>query len=334
MNVRPAFTRPVGLAASATLAIGFVAAAPAAAAIAGAPSASASVHDGTLTIEGSNQPDAITIGVSADPSKLSVDLGAGDAPLSVDRATFTSISVFLGNGDDSFSVSPTGQFSNAHLTVSGGNGNDMIRGSDGNDLLFGDNGDDNIDGGRGADTEILGNGDDTALWLPGEASDVVDGGLGHDVLTFIGAAGNEKFALAAHDNHVILTRDPGTVRMDLVAVEHVDLSALGGVDTVGIGDLRGTDLETTDVDLTSGGGSDGQLDTVTIAGTDQADNVAVAATGNAVDVTGLRTVTHISGADTRDQLQVATGDGNDAVSVADAARALITVAVDLGAGQL
>lgn len=334
MNVRPAFARPVGLAASATLAIGFVGTAPAASALAEPPAASASVHDGVLTVEGSNQADAVTIGVAADPSKLSVDLGAGASALSFDRTTFTSISVFLGNGDDTFSVSPTGQFNNVHLTVSGGNGNDMIRGSDGNDLIVGDNGDDNADGGRGADTEILGNGDDTALWLPGEASDVVDGGLGHDVLTFIGAAGNEKFALNAHENHVTLTRDVGTVRMDLVGVEHAQLAALGGVDTVSIGDLRGTDLETTDVDLASGGVSDGQLDTVTIAGTDQADDVAVAANGNAVDVTGLRPATHISGADTRDQLQVATGDGNDSVSVADAAGSLMTVAVDLGAGQL
>jgi hypothetical protein len=43
---------------------------------------------------------------------------------------------------------------------------------------------------------------------------------------------------------------------------------------------------------------------------------------------------HVTGAEPTDHLQINTGDGNDGVLVADAARALITIAVDLGAGQL
>ena len=333
MNVRPAVMRPVGLAASATLAIGFVALAPATSALAASQSASAAVQDGTLVIDGSNHADAITIGVAADPSKLSVDLGSGAPALTFARSTFGSISVALGNGDDTFAVNPTGQFNNIRLTVSGGNGNDTIRGSDGNDVIFGDLGDDNIDGGRGADTEILGLGDDTALWLPGEASDVVEGDLGHDTLVFDGSAGSEKFAFTANGNRVALTRDLGTVRMDLVGVEQTDLFALAGTDSVNVGNLNGTDLDTVNLDLSSAGAADGQLDTVQVAGTDQADHVTVGSDGTAVDVSGLSATTHISGADSRDQLQVATGDGNDTVAVSDAARALITVAVDLGADQ-
>ena len=352
MSVRYAFAaRPIGLAASATLAVGFIATAPAQSAFAAPQPASASVHDGTLVVDGSNGADAITIGVSANPSILSVDLGSGQSA-SFDRATFTSISVYLVNGDDTFAVNPTGKFRTGRLTVSGGNGNDTIggsqgadvlsgdngndtiRGNDGNDLILGGNGNDNVDGERGVDTEFLGLGDDTALWLPGEASDIVDGGQGHDDLVFDGSSGNEKFAVTANGTRVAVTRDLGSVHMDLVGVEQLDLFALAGTDTIAVGDLRGTDLDTANLDLSTAGTSDGQLDTVLVAGTDQADNVGVDAVGTSVDVTGLRTLTRISGADSRDQLQVATGNGNDTVAVSDAARSLITVAVDLGAGQI
>src|SRR3954453_24101646 len=170
---------PVGIAASATLAIGALGAGPSQSAFAdSSASPSAWVFNGTRTIEGTNGADDITIGVATDPPQLQVAFGEAAAAQSSDRATFTAITVSLGSGDDSFSVDPHAQFSDKPLTVYGGRGDDTIRGSNGNDLLFGDRGDDNIDGARGADTEILGRGDDTALWLPGEGSDTIDGGRG------------------------------------------------------------------------------------------------------------------------------------------------------------
>ena len=62
-------------------------------------------------------------------------------------------------------------------------------------------------------------------------------------------------------------------------------------------------------------------------------HVAVTGDGSTVDVSGLRTETTITGADTRDQLQINTQDGNDTVHVDPRATALIGVTTDLGAGQ-
>ena len=356
MSIRSKLTAgPVGLAATATLAIGVAGALPAQVASAESPSSptspSASVFDGTLFVEGTAGNDAITIGIGADPTRFAVDFGGSAPTQSFDVATFTAISVSLGAGDDRFSVDPQGQFSNHLLTVrggrgddvisgsrgddllSGGKGSDTIRGNDGNDLILGGSGNDNVDGERGADTELLGNGNDTALWLPGEGSDVIDGEAGHDTLTFIGNGANEKFALSADGSHAILTRDLGTITMDTSSVENVNLAALGGVDVVHVGDLSGTSLRSDNIDLSSAGASDGQLDSIAVDGTEHSDHVRVDAEGSTVRVRGMHTRTRISGSDTRDQLQVSTAGGNDSVAVTDEAAALIGVAVDLGADQ-
>ena len=152
-------------------------------------------------------------------------------------------------------------------------------------------------------------------------------------MTFFGNGANEKFALTANGSHAILTRDLGTITMDTVGVETVNLATLGGIDTVNVGDLSGTHLRTDNLDLSSAGAPDGQLDTVTVDGTDDADQVSVEASGSQLQVHGLHTQTNIVGNDFRDRLQIDTGAGDDAVHVSDAAAALIGVAVDLGADQ-
>jgi hypothetical protein len=353
MNIRARFgIMPVGIAASATLALGAVAALPAHLAFADAEATpSASVANDTLTIVGTNGADVVTIGVGADPSTLRVDLGTGATPMSFARSTFTAISVSLGLGDDTFSVDPHGQFSDKALTVDGGQGDnnisgsqgndilvtgagaDTIRGNDGNDFIVSGAGDDDVNGQRGADIELLGAGADTARWLPGEGSDVVDGGGGHDRLAFDGSGLAETFGITANGSRTLLTRNLGTIRMDLDSVEQVDLATLGGVDQVTVGDLSGTDLRVANVDLSSAGAPDGALDSVVVDGTDHPDHVTVGTDNSTVVVSGLHTRTNVSGSDTRDQLQVSTGDGNDTVDVSDAAAALIGVGVDVGNDQ-
>lgn len=88
-----------------------------------------------------------------------------------------------------------------------------------------------------------------------------------------------------------------------------------------------------DIDLGAAGAGDGQVDTVTVNGTDRADSVAVGAQGANVDVSGLKAETVITGADTTDRLQVNGQGGNDTVDVSRRASSLIGVSVDLGAGQ-
>ena len=323
---------PLGASAAATLV--FAAIGPVQASLAAdSPLPAATVAGSTLYVNGTDGADVVDLRFASNVGTLSVDFGGVVPAESFDRATFTSIMVSFGGGNDRFTVSPQGQFNNIPLTVDGGDGNDFLRGSDGNDLLIGGAGDDDIDGGRSVDTELLGAGFDTALWLPGEASDVIDGGGGHDTLVFIGSAGAETFNFTANGGGAVLTRDLGNIRMDLDRVDEVDLASLGGTDHVNVGDLSHTALRTVHLDLSTAGAPDGVLDTVSVDGTDQPDHVAVDAHDSAVDVAGLHTQVEITGNDTRDQLNVASGAGNDVVDVTAAAAAAIGVSVDLGTDQ-
>jgi Ca2+-binding RTX toxin-like protein len=342
--------RKRGVAASGVAGVAVALLAPMQAATAEPAAPTASVTDGTLVINGTSHADTIQIGLGADTTTLVVDLGGGTTPVAFSRATFNAISVALGSGDDTFSVSAAHGNVTEPLTIDGGNGNDAITGGAGNDSILGGNGDDTIfggagndlivgadgvdtvDGQRGTDTEILGRGDDVAIWLPGEGNDVIEGGLGFDTLDFVGAAGAEKFALSAEGTGDLFTRDLGTIRMDLNGVEALDLAALGGADSITLHDVHGTGLTEANVDLS--GNAVGQQDSVVVEGTDGADDVQIGAAGSAVDVTGLALTTRITGSDSTDKLAVNTGAGNDSVQVSDAAAALITVTADLGTDQL
>jgi len=312
--------------------------------------ASAAVSNHTLVVNGTNGPDDIQIGVGNNPGVLFVDLGQNTTPLTFDRATFSSIAVYLGNGDDTFTVAARGDVTeplwvdgnNGNDTITGGSGNDTLIGNNGNDMIlggagtdavFGGNGNDNIDGGRGTDTELLGSGDDVAAWDPGEGNDIIDGGVGHDTLAFNGANGNEKFDVSANGTRALLTRDLGAIRMDLDGVEGLDLATLGGVDQVTLHDLQQTDLRQAAIDLSLAGTGDVQPDTLVVDGSDGPDHVDVSAHGTAVDVAGLAVRTLVTGSEGFDQLQIDTGDGNDSVHVDDAVAKRIGVTVDLGAGQ-
>ena len=62
-------------------------------------------------------------------------------------------------------------------------------------------------------------------------------------------------------------RDIASVTMDLNDVEIVDFNALGAADTINVGDLSGTDVTTTELDLAAtGGAGDGASDNVIASG--------------------------------------------------------------------
>ena len=185
--------------------------------------------------------------------------------------------------------------------------------------MVGGNGADFVNGGVGTDVEVLGNGDDTAAWNPGEGNDTIDGGLGRDTLAFNGSNGDEQMSLSANGPSAVFLRNLGNIRMDLDGVERLDLATFGGVDTVTIGDLSGTDVTTAEIDLAATtGAADAKDDTVQVNGTDQADRVDVAADGGAVEVTGLAAQTSVTGGDPTDRLQINTFGGDDSVTVSDA----------------
>jgi len=83
---------------------------------------------------------------------------------------------------------------------------------------------------------------------------------------FNGANINENMDISANGQRVRLSRDVGNVVMDLNGVEHIQVNALGGADTITVNDLTGTDATRVALDLsapTGSGQGDGQPDTST-----------------------------------------------------------------------
>ena len=116
----------------------------------------------------------------------------------------------------------------------------------------------------------MGAGNDTFVWNPGDGSDIVEGQGGSDTLQFNGANINENIDLSANGSRLRLFRDVGNVTMDVNGVEQVNVTALGGADTITVNDLTGTDVTHVNIDLGSPAGSgtgDGPADTVIVNGT-------------------------------------------------------------------
>ncbi len=320
--------RPIGLAAVSAFAIGLGtagAAAVAPAALAATPAVpNAAVVNNTLTITGTRQADDISVVVSpTDPSSVVVQFGADpslDQTFAV--SSFATIDANLGAGDDHFtedlnllapavvdagSGNDTINTSKGNDVVFGESGNDTINTSDGNDVIFGGAGNDTVNPGKGADSVSLDAGRDSVVWNPGDGSDNIDGGAGRDTMVFNGSDANEVMHLSANGSHAVLTRDVGTITMDTVGVEVVDVAARGGADTVTVDDLSGTSLRTANIDLSSSlGTGDGATDTVIVNALAANDHPRIVQSARGVTVAGLQPVTNISGGETTDVLQVNT----------------------------
>ena len=329
--------RGLGLTATVGLAVSIAMAGSAAA---NAPTGSASVADGTLTVVGTQGVDHVALRLApGGPNTLQVDFDDdGSADHSFDRTTFTRIDVILHNGADRLRVDQTnGAFADDPVAVDAGRGDDTISTGAGNDIVFGGNGDDTVDGNAGADTAALGSGDDTFVWDPGDGSDAVQGGAGGDVLVFNGSDQNEVMSLSATGRTSLFLRDPGGIRMNMLDVEVLDLATRGGTDMTTVNDLSGSTFREANIDLALGGRPDDLVDVVRVNGSEAADTISVRADGARVDVEGLSSRTSVTGADAADpadQLQISSLGGHDVVDLDPEAAALIAIAVDLGAGQL
>ena len=203
-------------------------------------------------------------------------------------------------------------------TIAGGNGNDSLNGGQGAETLKGGNGDDRVDGGKGNDTALLGRGDDSFTWDPGEGSDVIEGQSGLDTMVFNGAGAPviEDVTMSANGGRLTFFRQPANIKMDTDDVEIVDFNALGGLDTVTVNDLTGTDVIQTNLDLAGalgGDAPDGADDNVVVNGTEGDDNIAITGNGSGADVTGLATAVSITHADPSDKLSVNTLGGTNHV---------------------
>src|SRR5262249_1904974 len=270
-------------------------------------------QNGSLTVAGLSE--LVTISASEATDALIVAGGAGNDTLSA--ATL-----------------PAG---NTALTLDGGAGNDTIIGSQGADLLLGGDGNDIMTSGRGNDTALLGNGNDTFIWNPGDGSDTVEGQAGTDTLVFNGANINENMDISANGQRARLSRDVGTVVMDLNGVERIQVNALGGADTITVNDLTGTDVKQVALDLSppaGGGQGDGASDIVTVNGTAGDDHITVASSGASVVVNGLAAQVTIAGAEGgKDSLVIDRLSGNDSINASALNPGQINLTINGGAGN-
>jgi Ca2+-binding RTX toxin-like protein len=353
----PRGARPAWLTASA---VTLAAAVAAAAGLAAAPGDAAAAHKtakashahraagfkrpklrhGALTIEGTDASDTIALRLQAgDAGVLQVDVGDDGSPdFSFQRAHVASIAVDGAAGDDVVRIDESnGAFTDTiPTTIDGGAGNDTIAGGKGAETLLGGDGNDTIDGNGGNDVAVLGAGDDTFVWDPGDGSDTIEGQDGTDTMIFNGANVAERVGLSANGNRLEFSRAPGNITMDTAGVERVDFNALGGADTVDVGDLSGTDVKTVNTDLagTLGGTTgDSQPDQVSVDGTRGNDTIGVAGDASAIAVTGLPAQVAIQHQDPSDKLDVNGFGGDDTISAAALAAQAITLSIDGGEGD-
>src|SRR4051794_14541797 len=247
----------------------------------------AQVTGGTLQVAGDAAANKILVAADpAAPATVIVDVGQdGTTDFSFNSSTLTAIDVEGAGGGDDLRV---GHLPAIPVTLGGGGGDDTLIGGDGDDTIIGGPGDDFADGNRGADVAQLGGGADHFQWDPGDGSDTVEGQGGSDTLDFNGSNIGEKIDVSANGSRVRLTRDVAAITMDLGGIEGIALRTLGGADAVTVGDLTGTALRATDVDLSAtGGGGDASSDTVTAQGTDAGDRVSAGNDGDKVVVSGL-----------------------------------------------
>jgi Ca2+-binding RTX toxin-like protein len=286
--------------------------------------------------------DAVTVNGTTGGDVVTLAGAGGDAALTGLAARVNiagaegandSLLVNLLGGDDSFAAT-TLSAGTVRLTVDGGAGNDLILGSQGADVLLGGEGNDTVVGDNGNDTALLGAGDDAFQWDPGDGSDVVEGQDGIDRLLFFGANVSEGINVFANGGRVLLGRDIGNVTMDLAGIEVIELRALGGADSIVVGDLAGTGMARLHIDLRGpSGGGDGAADTVTVNATQGGDVFGVTGNAGGVALFGLSSLVTLSFTELANDRLVLNGlDGGDVIDASGLAADALKLTINGGLG--
>jgi Ca2+-binding RTX toxin-like protein len=254
----------------------------------------------TVVVNGTANPDNVTIG--GDATGVILSGGSPNVSIAHSEPSLDRLNVNGLAGADMIDAS--GLAAGAiGLTLNGGDQADTLTGSAGPDVIV---------GGRDADTALLGPGDDTFVWNPGDQSDTVEGQGGTDTLQFNGADVGENMTLSANGARARFTRDVANITMDLAGVEHVNIAALGGADTITVGDMSGTDVTQANIDLgTQQGGGDGAADNVIVLGTANADAVSIGGATGSASLNGLPAVTSIVRAEAANDRLTVDGLGGD-----------------------
>jgi Ca2+-binding RTX toxin-like protein len=223
--------------------------------------------------------------------------------------------------------------------LDGGTGDDALSGGDGNDTLIGGDGSDELSGDHGDDIVSGGAGDDNFLWGPGDGNDVVDGQAGLDALEFDGSDDSERIDLSASGGQLLVTRDLDNATLSVSGVERVNVTPVGGADTITVNDLSGTGVAEVNIDLVAlFGGGDGQVDNVIVNVTNGNDAIRVVqdifATDASTTVLGLSAVVHIVNVEAaNDRLTVNALNGDDTVDASGLPADAILLTEDGGNGD-
>ena len=274
---------------------------------------SVQIDDGTLQVLGDGANNRITL--YNQQSDVVIDIGDdGVAEFTANRGAFSKIEAKGGAGDDDLAVVNAGGPLDTPITLDGGAGNDNLRGGAGAETLLGGTGDDVADGNLGADTARLGSGNDRFNWDPGDNSDTVEGEGGSDVLSFNGANIGENIDVTANGPRVRVTRNVAGITLDVAGVEETRIRAVGGADQITVGDLAGTGMRVTDVDLRSTTNEgDGAADTVTAAGTDGADRFNVGEADGEMLLDGPSSDVRVRAGEAQDHARIAAGGEADTI---------------------
>jgi Ca2+-binding RTX toxin-like protein len=244
---------------------------------------------------GDGQADVITLGGTNGDDSIDV-AGGGDSYtvmtsnllLSVLRSEAGSDSMVVNSleGNDELDASALSA-GVVRLTLDGGAGSDRITGSDGVDTILAGTEHDSIDGRMGDDTVFMGDGADRLTWNAGDGNDVVEGQGGFDVIILNGSNQNENIDITANASRLRLFHSVGNLQLDVDDVERLNVAALGGSDTITVGDLSGTDVRAVQLNLGAQGSAtgDGATDQVNVNGTQSGDTIRVH--GGGTDVQAL-----------------------------------------------
>jgi Ca2+-binding RTX toxin-like protein len=153
----------------------------------------------------------------------------------------------------------------------------------------------------------------------------LDGGLGVDVLTLEGSGADDRYELSAKGTRV---RVGGDASMSFEGVESFEADALGGADSVTVGNLTGTELQDAHADL---GAGDGRRDCVVLEGTAGDDQPSVLSFAG-VAVIGMPTFVAIENAEPADRLVLNGRGGDDLMSSSSLPHGAIDVTLDGGPG--
>ena len=203
----------------------------------------------------------------------------------------------------------------------------IINGTNASETLIGTAGNDTIAGAKGNDLVQMGDGADLFVWLAGDGKDTVEGGTGFDTLRVTASKIADGIGLLPDGTGASLFCNLEVVELD--SIERVEIKALGGTDTITIGDLKDTGVTEVAIDLTA----DGKADVVSAAGTADNDVVSIAWSGGKIIVADLPADLSIANAGKTDLLSFDGGEGNDIINAAGLAAGKVSLQIFGGAGE-